>query len=86
MPTKRKAAPAALAMAHLTRVLKDKKASAARKDKAARLILTHADSPPGKARRAHPAAAAEKGKKDLQREQASGAIASGASKWAGLLQ
>jgi len=84
MPVKRKPSPSVLAMAHLTAVLKDKKASAARKDKAARLILTHTGATPAKARRAPSAAAAEKGKKELQRDEASGAGRD--SKWTGLLQ
>jgi hypothetical protein len=75
--------PRALAIAHLALVLEDPKASQARKDKAARLLLSHAAAP-STGRRQEPAAA-EKGKKELQREGAQSAGV-GTSKWAGLLQ
>lgn len=71
---------AKLAIAHLASVLKDKKASQARKDKAARLLLQHAGAP-AKQRRAGGAAA--KGKKELQAEEAQ--TAGDKSKWEGLL-
>jgi hypothetical protein len=80
---KRRANPKTLALAHFAAVLEDQKASPARKDKAARLLLTHSASP-AKARRAA-AAAAEPGKKDQQREAAQTA-GKGGGKWAGLLQ
>lgn len=72
--------PRVLAIAHLAAVLEDPKASASRKDKAARLLLSHAAAP-AKGRKA---AAEPKGKKELQADEASTAGAS--TKWAGLLQ
>lgn len=74
-------------MQHLADVLRDPKSSVARKDKAARLILTHSGGAPAKTRRVARAAAADpadKGKKELQREQAESA--GDATKWKGLLQ
>lgn len=75
-----------MAMAHLADILADAKASPARKDKAARLILTHADSGPRKSRRAAAAAApvAPRGKKEVAREEAANVGTD--SKWTGLLQ
>jgi hypothetical protein len=69
-------------MAHLAHVLEDPKANASRKDKAARLILTHTAGP--RPRRAPAAAAAPAGKKQSQLDQAA-KVASKPSKWAGLL-
>lgn len=72
----------ALALAHFAAVLEDPRSSAARKDKAARLLLTH--SAAAKGRRGLAPAAADKGKKEAQRDAA--ATAGSGSKWAGLLQ
>lgn len=77
---RRRQSPKAMAIAHLASVLENPKASAARKDKAARLLLSHA---PHKAGR-QPPAAKGKGKKELQAVEASTAGAD--NKWAGLLQ
>jgi hypothetical protein len=74
--------PRALAIAHLATVLEDPSASPTRKDKAARLLLSHAAAP-AKPRKA--AAGEPKGKKELEAEGASAAGKS-SSKWAGLLQ
>lgn len=76
--------PRTLAIAHLALVLEDPKASPARKDKAARLLLSHAAAPPTRAELGRKAAEAPKGKKELQADEASTAGAS--TKWAGLLQ
>jgi hypothetical protein len=80
---KRRGGSKALALAHFAAVLEDPRASQLRKDKAARLLLTHSTSS-AKGRRGSAPAAAEKGKKDLQRDAA--ATAGTGSKWAGLLQ
>lgn len=77
---KRRQSPKAMAIAHLASVLENPKASAARKDKAARLLLSHA---PHKAGR-QPPASKGKGKKELQAADA--AAVGGSDKWAGLLQ
>lgn len=79
---KRRGGAKALALAHFAAVLEDPRASAARKDKAARLLLTH--SAAAKGRRGLAPAAADKGKKEAQRDAA--ATAGTGSKWAGLLQ
>lgn len=77
---RRRQSPKAMAIAHLASVLENPKASAARKDKAARLLLSHA---PQKAGRTPPTAKG-KGKKELQAADA--AAVGGSDKWAGLLQ
>jgi hypothetical protein len=79
---KRRGGAKALALAHFAAVLEDPRASVARKDKAARLLLTHSTAPKG--RRGSTPAAGDKGKKEAQRDAA--ATAGSGSKWAGLLQ
>lgn len=71
------------ALTHFAAVLANPGAAAARKDKAARLILTHSQ-PTAKARRPG-AAPVDKGKKEQQRTAASEAAAN-PGKWTGLLQ
>lgn len=84
VPARTPAVAARQALAHFAAVLGDPKASAARKDKAARLILTHT-AKPAKSKRDSAAAAAPSGKKEQQRADASQAAAK-PGKWTGLLQ
>jgi len=77
---KRRQSPKAMAIAHYASVLENPKASQARKDKAARLLLTHAPEKAGR----RPPASKGKGKKELQAHEASTAGAD--TKWGTLLQ
>lgn len=83
---RKRGSPRAMAMAHLATILADAKASQARKDKAARLILTHSGAAPSRPKRAAAGTAVQpKGKKEVARDDAAAAVES-PSKWTGLLQ